>query len=126
MGLSRGMISPEMGECPKCFLPREPGAWHCDGCGFEFSQDIEGVRAALQAEVRASRTGLWVALGVAVAVIAGLVYLVTIGFIYISVGLLVVAIGGVGHAVHRRSVAREHLYTFTRRHPAVPQDALAK
>jgi hypothetical protein len=110
-----------MDGCPKCFLPREVGAWQCDGCGYEFSQDVEAVRAALQRQVASSRTALWVSLGVGIAVIGGLVYLATIGFIYVSVPLMLAAVGSIGHAVHRRSVSREHLESFNRRHAPLPK-----
>ena len=106
--------------CPKCQLPIDHGAWHCDGCGHEFSQDIEGVRSRLQHEVAASRRGIWVTLLVDIALTGGVVYLATLGFFYISVPLAVTVVGSIGYAFHRRSVAREHLSEFTRRHAPLP------
>ena len=110
-----------MTACPKCFLPREEGAWQCDGCGHEFSQDLVRVRAALQEQVRRSRISLAVTLIVGLGIIGGLVYLATRGFLYISIPLVLAVLGGVGHAVHRISVSREHLRSFDRRHVALPK-----
>jgi hypothetical protein len=105
-----------MSDCPKCHLPIEEGAWQCDGCGYAFSQDVDATRAALQARVKDGRVMLWVTLGVGLGVVGGLAYLATIGFIYVSVGLLIAVVGWIGHAVHSLSVSREHLQSFNRRH----------
>ena len=80
-----------MTECPKCFLPTEDGAWQCDGCGH-----------------------------VGLAIIGGLVYLATLGYIYISVGLMLAVVGSIGHAIHKLSVLRGHLRLLDRRHVPLP------
>lgn len=104
-----------MTECPKCHLPKEESAWQCDGCGYAFRQDFDDVRAELQAELKRSRTVFWVTLVGATGLIGLIVYLGTQGFIYISVPLMLAVIGGIGHAVHRTSVLREHLQSLDRR-----------
>lgn len=109
-----------MTECPRCYLPKDDSAWQCDGCGFEFSQDFEAVRSDLQAQLRTSRIVLWVTLLVDVALVGGVVYLATHGWIYISVPLVLTAFGATGHAVHRISVLREHLRSLDRRHVRLP------
>ncbi|HWO17289.1 MAG TPA: hypothetical protein VNO30_00875 [Kofleriaceae bacterium] len=114
-------MSMSMTECPKCFLPKEENAWQCDGCGYEFSQDYEGVRATLQAQLRTSRIAFWVTLSVGLGIVGGLVYLATLGFIYISVTLMLAIVGGIGHAAYKISVLREHLRSFDRRHPPLPK-----
>lgn len=106
--------------CPRCQLPIDHGAWHCDGCGHEFSQDIEAVRARLEREVVRSGRAIWLTLLVDLALIGGVVYLATIGFLFISVPLVGTVIGSIGYALHRRTVAREHLRSFTRRHAPLP------
>jgi hypothetical protein len=110
-----------MTECPKCFLPKEEGAWQCDGCGHEFSRDFATVRSELQAQLGASRTSFWVTLIGGLAILGGLVYLATLGFIYISVPLMLAVVGGIGHAVHKVSVLRGHLRSLDRRHVPLPK-----
>jgi len=110
-----------MTECPKCFLPKEETAWQCDGCGYEFSRDFESVRSTLQAQLRTSRISFWVTLLVGLGIIGGLVYLATLGFIYISVPLMLAVLGSIGHGVHKVSVVREHLRSLDRRHAPLPK-----
>jgi hypothetical protein len=110
-----------MTACPKCFLPRDEGAWQCDGCGFQFSQDIEAVRAALKTQARNSRLAVWWTLIAGAAVVGGVAYLVTLGYIYISVPLALAVVGSIGHAFHRRSAMQEHLRTFERRYAQLPK-----
>jgi hypothetical protein len=106
--------------CPKCQLPKDEGAWHCDGCGYEFSQNYDLVRSTLQAEVARSKRTLVVTLLVDSVLVGVVIYLATRGFIYISASLGVAVIGSIGHALHRMSVMREHLSSFDRRHPSLP------
>jgi hypothetical protein len=110
-----------MTACPKCFLPREEGAWQCDGCGFQFEQNIEAVRAALNTQARNSRLAVWWTLLVCLGAVGGVAYLASIGYIYISIPLLLAVVGSVGHAFHRRSVMQEHLRTFERRYAQLPK-----
>lgn len=108
-------------ECPKCHLPQEESAWQCDGCGHEFSKDFDAVRSRLQAQLRSSRITLWMTLLVDLVIVGGVVYMVTHGFIYISVPLVLAAMGATGHAAHRISVLREHLRALDRRHVPLPK-----
>jgi hypothetical protein len=108
-------------ECPKCFLPKEDSAWQCDGCGHEFSQDFENVRSTLRVQLRTSHIGFWVTLFVGLGIVGGLVYLAMHGWIYISVPLMLVVVGGIGHAAHRISVLRGHLRLLDRRHVPLPK-----
>jgi len=110
-----------MTECPKCNLPKEESAWQCDGCGYAFRQDFEAVRAELQAQLKTSCTVFWVTLVGAAGLVGLIVYLGTRGFIYISVPLMLAVVGGIGHAVHRTSVLREHLQALDRRHAPLPR-----
>jgi hypothetical protein len=110
-----------MTECPKCYLPKEESAWQCDGCGYEFSQDYESVRAGLRAQLRTSRITFWVSLIVGVGVVGVVVYLAMHGWIYISVPLLLAVVGAIGHAAHKISVLREHLRSLDRRHVPLPK-----
>ena len=108
-------------DCPKCYLPKEDSAWRCDGCGFEFSQDFEGVRSALRAQLRTSRIVFWLTLIAGLGLAGGLVYLAMHGWIYISVPLMLAVVGSIGHAAHKISVLREHLRSLDRRHVPLPQ-----
>ena len=108
-------------ECPKCNLPKDDGAWQCDGCGYAFRQDFENVRSELQAQIRTSRIVFWVTLLVGLGVIGGLVYLATLGFIYISVPLMLAVVGSIGAAVHKLSILRDHLRSLDRRHVPLPK-----
>lgn len=110
-----------MTECPKCNLPKEESAWQCDGCGYAFRQDFAAVRAELQAQLTASRTVFWVTLIGAAGLVGLVVYLGTQGFIYISIPLMLAVVGGIGHAVHRTSVLRDHLQSLDRRHAPLPR-----
>jgi len=110
-----------MSECPKCHLPKEESAWQCDGCGYAFRQDFDAVRAELTAELARSRTMFWATLIGGLAITGGLVYLGLQGYIYISAPLMLALIGGVGHAVHRMNVLRDHLQSLDRRHKPLPQ-----
>jgi hypothetical protein len=110
-----------MMECPKCHLPREDSAWQCDGCGYEFSQDFEGVRSALRAQLRTRRIAFWLTLIVGFGIVGGVVYLATHGLIYISVPLLLAVVGSIGHAAHKISVVRGHLRSLDRRHVPLPR-----
>lgn len=110
-----------MMECPKCYLPKEDSAWQCDGCGYEFSQDFENVRSALQAQLRTSRIVFWLTLIVGLGIVGGLVYLATHGWIYISVPLMLAVVGSIGHAAHKISVLRGHLRSLDRRHVSLPK-----
>ena len=110
-----------MTECPKCYLPKEDSAWQCDGCGYEFTQDFESVRSALQAQLRTSRIVFWLTLIVGFGVIGGVVYLATHGWIYISVPLMLAVVGSIGHAAYKISVLREHLRSLDRRHVSLPK-----
>lgn len=107
-------------DCPKCHLPKEDSAWQCDGCGYEFSRDFALVRSNLQAELARARTTFRVTVLVGLGIAGGIVYLATRGWIYISVPLLFVLIGAVGHAAHRISVLRGHLRLLDRRHVPLP------
>jgi hypothetical protein len=106
--------------CPKCQLPKDDGAWQCDGCGYEFDQNIEAVRSRLLRQVDRTRRAVWIALLVDVVLVGGVVVLAMNGFYYISVPLALTVIGTIGSALHRRTVAREHLSSFKRRHAELP------
>jgi hypothetical protein len=108
-------------ECHRCYLPKEDSAWQCDGCGHEFSQDFEGVRSALRAQLRTSRIVFWVTLIVSFGVVGVVVYLAMHGWIYISVPLMLAAVGSIGHAAHKISVLRDHLRSLDRRHVSLPK-----
>ena len=111
-----------MTDCPKCHLPKEDdSAWQCDGCGYEFSQDFEGVRSSLRAQLKKRRTVLWVTVLVNLGLLGGIVFLAMNGFIYISVPLLLAVVGSTGNAAHRISVVREHLRSLDRRHVPLPK-----
>jgi hypothetical protein len=110
-----------MNECPKCHLPKEESAWQCDGCGYAFRQDFDAVRTELRAQLKTSRAMFWATVAGGVAIIGFVVFLATKGFFYISVPLLLAVVGGIGHAVHRTSVLREHLESLDRRHTPLPQ-----
>jgi hypothetical protein len=109
-----------MMDCPRCYLPREDSAWQCDGCGYEFSQDFEAVRASLRAELKKRRTAFGLTMLVNLGLVGGVVFLALHGWIYISVPLLLAVIGSTGHAAHRISVVREHLRSLDRRHVPLP------
>jgi hypothetical protein len=108
-------------ECPKCYLPKEDSAWQCDGCGYEFSQDFENVRSRLRAQLTRSRIVFWLTLIVDVGIVGGVVYLAMHGFVYISVPLMLAAVGFIGSTAHRISVLREHLRSLDRRHVPLPK-----
>jgi hypothetical protein len=108
-------------ECPKCYLPKEDSAWQCDGCGYTFDRDFDGVRSALQAKLRTARIVLVLTVLFDFAIVGGVVYLATHGWIYISVPLVVTALGSTGHAAHRISVLRAHLRSLDRRHVPLPK-----
>ncbi len=111
----------EATECPKCHLPKEESAWQCDGCGYEFTHDFEGVRVALRAQLRTSRIAFWVTVLVDFGLVGGIIYLATHGLIVISVPLMLAAVGATGHAAHRISVLRRHLRLLDRRHKPLPK-----
>ena len=106
--------------CPKCFLPKDDSAWQCDGCGFAFRTDFDNVRRELQAELRKSRITLWLTIGLGLGIVGGLVYLMTRGFLYVSVPLMLAVVGWTGHAFHRVSVLKDHLASLNRRHVPLP------
>ena len=106
--------------CPKCFLPKADSAWQCDGCGFAFRTDFDNVRTELQAELRRSRITLWLTIGLGLGIVGGLVYLMTRGFLYVSVPLMLAVVGWTGHAFHRVSVLKDHLASLNRRHVPLP------
>jgi len=108
-------------DCPKCYLPKDDSAWQCDGCGYEFSQDFEGVRSSLRAQLKTRRTVFWLTVLVNLGMVGGIVFLAMQGWIYISVPLLLAVIGSTGHAAHRISVVREHLRSLDRRHVPLPK-----
>jgi hypothetical protein len=108
-------------ECPRCHLPKEDSAWQCDGCGHEFRQDFDALRAELQRDLRRSRATFWLTLIGGLAIVAGLVYLATRGWLYISVPLMIAVVGAIGHANHRVSVLRGHLHLLDRRHVPLPK-----
>jgi len=108
-------------DCPKCYLPKDDSAWQCDGCGYEFSQDFEGVRSSLRAQLKTRRTVFWLTVLVNLGMVGGIVFLAMYGLIYISVPLLLAVIGSTGHAAHRISVVREHLRSLDRRHVPLPK-----
>jgi hypothetical protein len=108
-------------DCPKCYLPKEESAWYCDGCGHEFTQDFESVRSGLQAELRATRTRLWLTLIASLALVGVVVYLAMQGWIYLSVPLALGVVGSIGHAAHKISVLRGHLQALDRRHVRLPK-----
>jgi len=108
-------------DCPKCYLPKDDSAWQCDGCGYEFSQDFEGVRSSLRAQLKTRRTVFWLTVLVNLGMVGGIVFLAMYGWIYISVPLLLAVIGSTGHAAHRISVVREHLRSLDRRHVPLPK-----
>lgn len=110
-----------MMDCPKCYLPKEDSAWQCDGCGYEFSQDFESVRASLRAQLKARRIAFWVTVLVNLGIVGGIVLLAMYGWIYISVPLMLAVVGSTGHAAHRISVVREHLRSLDRRHVPLPK-----
>jgi len=108
-------------DCPKCYLPKDDSAWQCDGCGYEISQDFEGVRSSLRAQLKTRRTVFWLTVLVNLGMVGGIVFLAMYGWIYISVPLLLAVIGSTGHAAHRISVVREHLRSLDRRHVPLPK-----
>lgn len=107
-------------DCPRCHLPQEDVAWQCDGCGHVFERDLAAVRSRLEVELVRSRVALWVTSAISVAIAGGLVYLATLGWIYISVPLLLALVGGLSHAAHSLSVVRGHLKELDRRHVPLP------
>ena len=110
-----------MTECPQCYLPRDDSAWQCDGCGYEFSQDVEGVRSSLQAQLKQRRTALLVTVLANVGLVGGIVFLAMNGFIYVSLPLLLAVVGTTVNAAHKITVVREHLRSFDRRHAPLPK-----
>ena len=110
-----------MTACPKCFLPREDHAWQCDGCGTEFRQDYDTVRAELRAQLQRGRARFWVGTAVSCAIVGGLVYLALHGAIFVSVPLAVGIVGYLHHAASKISVVRGHLELLERRHSALPR-----
>ena len=109
-----------MTACPKCSLPKEEYAWQCDGCGTEFRQDYDTVRAELRAQLQRGRVRFWVALAVSLAIVGGLVYLAMHGAIFVSVPLAVGIVGYLHHAASKISIVRGHLELLERRHPSLP------
>jgi len=109
-----------MVECPKCYLPQEASAWQCDGCGYEFRKDYDNVRSTLRAQLKTSRTVFWLMLIVDVGIVGATVYLVTRGWIYISVPLVLGAIGFTVQTARKIAILREHLSSLDRRHVPVP------
>jgi hypothetical protein len=110
-----------MMECPKCHLPKEDSAWQCDGCGYEFSQDFENVRAALRARLKKSRIVFWLTVLVDFGIVGVVVYMAMHGWIYVSVPLMLAAVGSTGAAAHKISVFRDHLRSLDRRHAPLPK-----
>ena len=109
-----------MTACPQCHLPQEQSAWQCDGCGFEFRKDYDNVRSSLEAQLRKSRIVFWVMLIADVGIVGATVYLATHGWIYVSVPLVLGALGLTVNAARRIAILREHLYSLDRRHVPVP------
>ncbi|HEX4453196.1 MAG TPA: hypothetical protein VH143_20130 [Kofleriaceae bacterium] len=106
--------------CPQCFLPRDPDAWQCDGCGLAFRRDYEAVRLELRGKLRKTRAALIVLAVVAAAFAAGIVYLAMHGFIYISIPLALGVFGSIVQTVRRRAALREQLHELDRRHVPLP------
>lgn len=79
------------------------------------------MRSTLQAQLRASRITFGVTLLVDLALVGAVVYMATRGWIYISVPLMLAALGATGHAGHKISVLREHLRSLDRRHVPLPK-----
>ncbi|MEO8842412.1 MAG: hypothetical protein ABI591_29485 [Kofleriaceae bacterium] len=109
-----------MTACPKCHLPQEASAWQCDGCGFEFRKDYDNVRTTLRARLRTSRIVFWVMQVVDLGMVGGTVYLAAHGWLYVSVPLVVAALGLTVNAARRIANVREDLYSLDRRHVPVP------
>ena len=108
-------------DCPKCHLPIDGSVWQCDGCGFELRNDFDKLRSELHAQVRTTRTALWLAVIADLGIAAGLVVLAMHGWIYVSLPLVLGAVGVTARNVHRLSVVREDLRQLDRRHVPLPK-----
>jgi uncharacterized transporter YbjL len=110
--------------CPQCFLPRDPDAWQCDGCGLAFRRDYDAVRLELRAKLRKTRGALLVLAFVAAVLAVGIVYLAMHGFIYISIPLALGLFGSLVQTTRRMAALREHLHELDRRHVPLPSATL--
>lgn len=63
---------------------------------------------------------MWVTLVVGLGIAGGLVYLATLGYIYISAGLMLAVIGSIGYAIQKASALRGHLRDLDRRYVPLP------
>lgn len=63
----------------------------------------------------------WLTLIVGFGIVGGVVYLGLLGWIYISVPLMLAVVGSIGHAAHKISVLREHSRSLDRRHVSLPK-----
>jgi len=113
-------------ECPKCHLPRDDDAWQCDGCGYEFRQDFDQLRSELRAQLATSRIMFVVAVVIDVMFAVAIVWLAMLGWIYISMPLVLGALGFTGYRVHRMSVLRDRLRSLDRRHVPLPKASVQK
>jgi len=68
-----------------------------------------------------ARIGLWLSLVVGLGIIGGVVYMMTRGWFYISVPLLLAVVGSIGHAAHRVRILCGHLSSLDRRHVPLPK-----
>jgi hypothetical protein len=102
-------------DCPQCFLPKDELAWQCDGCGYLFRRDLDRVRAEMQAKLDRARIAFVATVVVSAGVVAGLVALAMVGFVYLDVPLGLALVAGIGFASHRVGVLREHVRELERR-----------
>ena len=64
-----------------CHFAKEGTAYQCDRCGYEFGQSHEKLREMLLAQLARARTTLWVLLALDAALLAGVFYALTHGFV---------------------------------------------
>lgn len=78
------------------------------------------VRTELEGKLRSTRAMLALMLVVDVAIVGATVLLAMNGWIYISIPLILAALGSTGHTAHRIYVLRDHLAALDRRHVPLP------
>ncbi|HEX7841897.1 MAG TPA: hypothetical protein VF469_30715 [Kofleriaceae bacterium] len=105
--------------CPMCHRSNSGSAWQC-GCGYEFGQSAEKVRALLRGQQTAAWIVLPMLLVLDIAAVGGMIYAVMHGLVVYSTLVFGALIMGTARTVRKLRVTRESLRQLAARDAALP------
>ena len=105
--------------CPMCHRSSPGSAWQC-GCGYEFGQSVENVRALLRGQQMTARILLAMLLVLDLATAGGVVYAAMHGWVVYSTVIFSALIVGTTRTVRKLRITRESLRQLAERDAVLP------